>query len=67
MRQGRVWVESEKVIAPGDSVYVKFTEDGSVKFTSDKKDNTLLRGAIFLEKTDGGLVPIEVNFFGGVQ
>jgi hypothetical protein len=67
MRKGRVWVEAEKVNAPGDAVYIKFAEDGSTKFSGEKKDNTLLRGAIFLEKSDGGLVPIEVNFFGGIQ
>jgi hypothetical protein len=67
MRKGRVWIEAEKVSAPGDQVYVKFAEDGSVKFTGDKKDAVLLRGAIFLEKSEGGLTPIEVNFFGGVQ
>jgi hypothetical protein len=32
-----------------------------------KKDNTKLSGAISLEKSDGGFVPIEVNLFGGVQ
>lgn len=67
MRKGRVWVEADKVNAPGDTVYVKFTENGSARFTSDKKDNAQLKGAIFLEKSEGGLVPIEVNFFGGVQ
>ena len=66
LRKGRVWVEAEKVTAPGDAVYVKFAEDGSTKFSGEKKDNTLLRGAIFLEKSDSGLTPIEVNFFGGV-
>lgn len=67
MRKGRVWVESEKVNAPGDVVYMKFLEDGSTKFTGEKKDNFPVRGALFLDKTDGGLVPIEINFFGGVQ
>lgn len=67
MRKGRIWIEAEKVSAPGDAVYVKFAEDGVAKFTSEKKDNTRLAGAIFLEKSDGGLTPIEVNFFGGVQ
>ena len=67
MRKGRVWVESEKVSAPGDAVYVRLMEDGSAKFTGEKKDNVRLSGAIFLEKSDGGLTPIEVNFFGGVQ
>ncbi len=67
MRKGRVWVDAEKVSAAGDAVCIKFAEDGAAKFTSDKKDNLLLKGAIFLEKSDGGLVPIEVNFFGGVQ
>lgn len=67
MRSGRVWVMAEKVSAPGDGVYLKFSEDGSAKFTGDKKDAALLKGAIFLEKSEGGLVPIEVNFFGGAQ
>jgi hypothetical protein len=62
-----VWVETDKVGASGDQVYLKFSEDGTTKFTSDKKDNTQLRGAIFLEKSEGGLTPIEINFFGGVQ
>ncbi|TXG76760.1 hypothetical protein E6Q11_04120 [Candidatus Dojkabacteria bacterium] len=66
MRKGRIWVEADKVTAPGDAVYIKFAEDGSAKFSSDKKDNTRLFGAMFLEKSEGGLVPIEVNFFGGV-
>ncbi len=66
LRKGRIWVEAEKVNAPGDGVYIKFAEDGSTKFTGDKKDNALLKGAIFLEKSEGGLVPIEVNFFGGL-
>jgi hypothetical protein len=67
LRKGRVWVEADKVNAPGDVVYIKFAEDGSHKFTSDKKDNIQLRGAIFLEKSEGGLTPIEVNFVGGIQ
>jgi hypothetical protein len=67
MRKGRVWVQSEKVDAPGDAVFIKFLEDGSVTFTGDKENNTQLKGAIFLEKTDGGKVPIEVDFFGGGQ
>jgi hypothetical protein len=67
LRKGRVWVEAEKVNAPGDALYIKFVENGAAKFTSDKENSHLLKGAIFLEKTDGGLVPIEVNFFGGVQ
>jgi len=67
MRKGRVWVEADKVNAPGDVVYIKFSEDGSAKFSGDKKDNIPLKGAIFLEKTEGGLTPIEINFFGGVQ
>ncbi len=67
LRKGRIWVEAEKVNAPGDVVYVKFAEDGTAKFSSDKKDNIQLKGAIFLEKSEGGLTPIEVNFFGGVQ
>lgn len=66
MRKGRVWVEADKVTAPGDAVFIRFAEDGSAKFTVDKKDNARLFGAIFLEKSDGGLTPIEVNFFGGV-
>jgi len=67
MRKGRVWVESEKVSAPGDAVYVRLSEDGAAKFTGEKKDTIRLFGAIFLEKSEGGLTPIEVNFFGGVQ
>jgi hypothetical protein len=67
LRKGRIWVEADKVNAPGDIVYVKFAEDGSAKFSGDKKDNVPLKGAIFLEKSESGLVPIEVNFFGGVQ
>ncbi len=67
MRKGRLWIEADKVTAPGDAVYLKFAEDGTAKFTGDKKDNARLFGAIFLEKSDGGLTPIEVNFFGGAQ
>lgn len=67
MRKGRVWIEADKVNAPGDAVYLKFAEDGTSKFTGDKKDNARLFGAIFLEKSDGGLTPIEINFFGGAQ
>jgi hypothetical protein len=67
MRKGRVWVEADKAEAPGDSVYIKLSEDGKAFFTGTKTGNTLLKGAVFLEKSDGGLVPIEVNFFGGVQ
>src|SRR5580704_5027759 len=40
LRKGRVWVEADKVNAPGDMVYLKFTEDGSAKFTGDKKDTS---------------------------
>jgi hypothetical protein len=66
MRKGRVWVNADKVTSPGDAVFIRF-EEGLAKFTGDKKDNTQLKGAIFLEKSEGGLVPIEVNFVGGVQ
>ncbi len=65
MRKGRIWVQSETVNAPGDAVYVRFLENGSYAFTGIETDNTQLRGAVFLDKTDGGKVPIEVNFFGG--
>jgi hypothetical protein len=67
LRKGRVWVQSDKVDAPSDPVFLKFLEDGSYVFTGMKTGNTQLRGAIFLEKTEGGKVPIEVNFFWGVQ
>ncbi len=67
MRKGRIWVEAEKVNAPGDQVYIRFAEDGTTKFCGEKKDNVLLKGAIFLEKSESGLTPIEVDFFGGVQ
>jgi hypothetical protein len=67
MRKGRVWVKSEKVDAPGDAVYVKFLEDGSYTFTGAKTGNMQLKGAVFLEKSEGGKVPIEVDFFGGVR
>lgn len=67
LRKGRVWIEAEKVSAPGDPVYIRFAENGAAKLTSEKKDNARLYGAIFLEKSDGGLTPIEVDFFGGVQ
>lgn len=43
MRKGRVWVMAEKVSAPGDAVFIKFTEDGSPKFTADKTSSALLR------------------------
>ncbi len=66
MRKGRIWIESEKVEAPGDPVYIKFADDGRVIFTGLKTGNNLLKGAIFLDKTEGGKVPIEINFFGGV-
>lgn len=67
LRKGRVWIEADKVNAPGDAVYMRFLEDGTAAFTGDKKDAALLKGAIFLEKSEGGLTPIEVDFFGGVQ
>jgi hypothetical protein len=67
MRKGRVWIEADKVTSPGDAVYIKFSEDGFAKFSIDKKDNARLFGAMFLEKSEGGLVPIEVNFVGGIQ
>jgi len=67
LRKGRIWIEAEKVSAPGDAVYIRFAEDGSAKFSGEKKDNVLLKGAIFLEKSESGLTPIEVDFFGGVQ
>lgn len=66
MRKGRIWIEADKVTAPDDAVFIKFAEDGSVRFTSEKKDNALVKGAIFLEESDGGLTPIEANFFGGI-
>ncbi len=66
MRKGRIWVEADKVDAPGDPVYIKLGEDAVATFTGTKTGNTLLKGAIFLEKSEGGKVPIEVNFFGGV-
>lgn len=67
MRKGRIWIEAEKVAAPGDAVFVKINEDGKATFTGEKTDNTKLHGAIFLEKSDGGKVPIEIDFFGGVS
>ena len=67
LRKGRVWVDAEKVSAPGDGVYIKFTQDGAAKFTGDKKDNLLLKGAVFLEQGESGLIPVEINFLGGVQ
>jgi hypothetical protein len=66
LRKGRMWVEADKVNAPGDVVYIKFNDQGVIQFTGDSKDTLALSKAIFLEKSDGGLVPIEVNFFGGV-
>jgi len=66
LRKGRIWVEADKVEAPGDAVYIKLNEDGTHTFTGSKTDTIPLRGAIFLEKSEGGKVPIEVNFFGGV-
>jgi hypothetical protein len=66
MRKGRIWVEADKVEALGDAVYIKLAEDGTASFSGIKTGNTLLKGAIFLEKSEGGKVPIEVNFFGGV-
>ncbi len=66
MRKGRIWVEADKVEAPGDPVYIKLAEDGRASFSGVKSGNTMLKGAIFLEKSEGGKVPIEVNFFGGV-
>jgi hypothetical protein len=67
MRSGRVWVDADKVKAPGDAVFLKFFDDGSYRFTGEVTGNTPLKGAIFLERSDGGLVPIEVNFFGGAK
>jgi hypothetical protein len=67
LRSGRVWVEAEKVNAPGDAVFLKFFKNGSHKFTGDSTDNIELKGAVFLERSDGGLVPIEVNFLGGTK
>lgn len=66
MRKGRVWVYAEKVEAPADSVYVKISESGQVSFTAVKTGNHLLKNAVFLEKCEAGLVPIEINFVGGV-
>lgn len=66
MRKGRIWVQADKVEVPGDPVYVKFAEDGSASFTGLKTGNAQLKGAVFLEKSDGGKTPIEVNFFGGI-
>lgn len=66
LRQGRVWVLAEKVSAPGDSVYIKFLDDGLTQFTGDSKDTLPLGGAIFLEKCASGLVPLEIDFMGGV-
>jgi len=66
MRQGRVWIDAEKAEFVGDAVYVKFLDNGNAIFTSTKTGNTLLKGAIFLEKSDGGKTPIEVNFLGGI-
>ena len=65
MRKGRIWIEADKVESPGDGVYVKIAEDSKVTFTGTKTGNIPLKGAIFLEKSEGGKVPIEVNFFGG--
>lgn len=67
MRSGRVWVDADKVKAPGDAVFLKFSDNGSYRFTGEVTGNTQLKGAIFLERSDGGLVPIEVNFFGGAK
>jgi len=67
MRKGRVWINAEKVDAPGDGVYIKFLADGSAIFSGSKADTTPLKGAIFLDKTEGGKVPIEVDFFGGLS
>lgn len=66
IRKGRVWVQADKVEASGDPVYIKFAEDGSASFSGLKTGNAQLKGAVFLEKSDGGKVPIEVNFFGGI-
>ncbi len=66
MRQGRVWIDAEKAEFVGDAVYVKFLDNGNAIFTSTKTGNTPLKGAIFLEKSDGGKTPIEVNFLGGI-
>ncbi len=65
MRKGRIWIDADKVEAPGDAVYVTIAEDGKATFTGTKTDSIPLTGAIFLEKSEGGKVPIEVNFFGG--
>lgn len=67
MRSGRVWVDADKVKFPGDAVFLKFSEEGTYRFTGEATGNTQLKGAIFLERSDGGLVPIEVNFFGGAK
>jgi len=66
LRKGRIWVEADKVESPGDPVYIKLAEDARASFSGVKSGNTMLKGAIFLEKSEGGKVPIEVNFFGGV-
>lgn len=68
MRKGRVWVTSlDKVDAPGDQVYIKITEDGVASFTGIKTGNTLLKGAIFLDRCEpSSKVPIEVDFCGGI-
>ena len=66
LRQGRVWVLADKVLAPGDGVYLHFDDKGTAKFTGDSKDNLQLNNAIFLDKCDNGLVPLEIDFMGGV-
>ena len=66
LRKGRVWVEADKVLAAGDGVYLHFDEKGAAKCTGDSKDNMPLKNAIFLDKCDNGLVPLEIDFMGGV-
>ena len=65
LRQGRVWVKCEDDVQPGDPVHVVISAEGA-RFTNKSAEGaTKLKCAIYLEKSQGGLTPIEINFLGG--
>jgi hypothetical protein len=67
LRNGRVWVKCEDEVIPGDAVYVTLGAEGA-RFTNKSAENAIkLKYAIYLEVSQGGLAPIEVNFLGGAQ
>lgn len=67
LRQGRVWVKCDDDVVLGDPAHVVISADGA-RFSSKTAEGAIkLKCAIYLEKSQGGLVPIEINFLGGAQ